>query len=190
MSRTAALIRTATCRVARDLHEGTGEHLTARQLVQRVGRLSSLVPEAGQTTIGAHWDRAPVAPLTSDTTPPSPSCPTRASRPAGDCGVPPGSPQAPPVRHASPAWGTNRPRANSAQPGVRRPRHGPHLPAQDRPTAGHRAAAAPRPLRRGAGGTAHTDAGASVGHEPCVLHRADRHYGIGRAQRRRPCHRV
>lgn len=39
MRRSTALIRTATCRVARGLREDTGEQLTVRQLAQRVGRL-------------------------------------------------------------------------------------------------------------------------------------------------------
>lgn len=69
MGRTAALVRTATCRVARALREDTGEQLTARQLTQRVGWLATLVSEVGQATIDAHWNRDSVAALTADTTP-------------------------------------------------------------------------------------------------------------------------
>lgn len=116
MSRTSALIRTATCRVAHGLHEGTGEQLTARHLAQRVGWLSSLVAEVGQATIDAHWDRASVVALTSDTTPTGAKLSNQGFTACRQLWGAPGSPQAPPVRHAWPAWGTNWPRANSAQP--------------------------------------------------------------------------
>jgi hypothetical protein len=69
MRRSTALIRTATCRVARGLREDTGEQLTGRQLAQRVGWLSSLVADIGQATIDAHWDRTSLTALTADETP-------------------------------------------------------------------------------------------------------------------------
>lgn len=69
MARTAALVRTATCRVARALNEKTGERLTARGLARRVGWLGALVAEVGQAVIDAHWDPESVAALTADTTP-------------------------------------------------------------------------------------------------------------------------
>jgi len=47
MGRPAGLVRTATCRATRGVHEDTGEALSERVLAQRVGWLAALVAESG-----------------------------------------------------------------------------------------------------------------------------------------------